>query len=582
MNIITPEPRVKAKDAARETTADGGQLSAAAAIVEVLARSDVDTVFCNPGTTELPLIRELTAQESPIRYVLTLHEGAAVSAALGFALTTGRVGVAVVHAMPGLANALSMHFNAYKSGIPLVLLVGQQDRRHQYMNPLLQAEMTDVARSVSKHVWEARTAAELPQVLSRSLAAAASSPAGPVFVSVPCDLWDEALVIDSVEGRPGSEALGVAADSSVAAVASAICAAERPVIVAGDLVGMRRCAGTLAELADACGARVHWSPGAVLANFPTTHELYAGQIFSSEASFERAFGEADLVLLVGAEVTGPFFFSDNPLVPPSCRVLALSESTASSTGALSAETIAVGDLERSIRALAGEVRRLCDSEMAQRVAQRRQTASAAVAASRGRLRTRLQNESALTPMRGGVAVDAILSAAPADVVVVDEGVSNSWISLLGRFDDEVAYVSPGRGGALGFACGVALGAKLGVGERPVLTVVGDGALLYGPHALWTIAHEQLPVVVCVLNNGGYSILKEFFRRGESPATPADAATSAAVQSLSLAEPPIDLLSLAAAFGLSAFTATDANGCRTAVKDAFAAAGPTLIDVRIGA
>jgi thiamine pyrophosphate-dependent acetolactate synthase large subunit-like protein len=179
-------------------------------------------------------------------------------------------------------------------------------------------------------------------------------------------------------------------------------------------------------------------------------------------------------------------------------------------------------------------------------------------------------------------VAAVLSAAPPDVVVVDEGVSNSWISLLGQFDDEIAYLSPGRGGALGFACGVALGAKLGVGERPVLTVVGDGALLYGAHALWTIAHERLPIVICVLNNGGYSILKEFFRRGGSSTTPGDPATSAAVQSLSLSEPPVDLVSLALAFGLSAAAATDLDECRAAVEAAFASERPTLIDVRIGA
>jgi benzoylformate decarboxylase len=561
-------------------------VSAATATVAVLAQNGVDTVFCNPGTTEIPLIRELVSARSQLRYVLTLHEGAAVSAALGYALATGAPGVAVVHAMPGFANALSMHFDAFKSRIPLLLLVGQQDRRHQYLDPVLYAEMTDVARSVSKQVWEARTAAELPEVIERSLLAAQASPSGPVFVSVPLDVWDEPIALRPARNIDRRYQPGQPPSADVGSVAAALVAAEAPVIVAGDLVGMRRCSGAVAQLAEACGARAYWSPGAVLANFPTSHELYAGQVFNSDAAFRRVFGDADLALLVGANVTGPLLYSDRELVPPSCRIVVVTETSADPPGALLGEIAIHGELRQSVDALAVAVRTLSTADDVQkRVTTRRDSVRESVAASRDRLIARVRSETTESSFSGAAAIDVILDAAPAGVSVVDEGVSNAWVPLLGRFDDELSYVAPGRGGALGFACGAALGVKLALHDRPVLAILGDGAALYGFQALWSIAHEGVPVVICVLNNGGYSILKdfsraEFFATHHQSDGQGSTDRSEIEAGLSIEAPEVDFVGLAQSFGVSAIEVADAGACRAAVAGAFDSEKPWLIAVRI--
>jgi benzoylformate decarboxylase len=566
-------------------TSESKVITAAEAAVEVLVANGVEVVFSNPGTTEIPFIKHLTGSRSRLRYVLTLHEGAAVSGALGHALATGQPGVALVHAMPGLANALSMYFDALKSGVPLVLIVGQQDRRHQYLDPLLQAEMTDVTRSISKHVWEVRTAAEVPDVIERALLAAGTPPAGPILLSIPLDVWDEPVTLQDRRPVDRRAELGTASGSGITALAKAIVDAEAPVIVAGDLVGMRRCAKGLLELADAAGAPVFWPPGAVLANFPTTSAYHAGHIFHNTPAFERAFGRADLALLVGAELQGPLLFSGTEAMPAGCRVVSLTETPADATGAFPVELALHGDLATSIAAVSAEVRKLAEgSGRAAPLEARRQSVQERGGSARERLRARAAPEQG-KPLSGPGAIATILGAAPKDVAVVDESVSNAWVSLLGEFDDELGYIAPGRGGALGYAVGTAAGVKIALPDRPVLVIVGDGATLYGIHALWTLAHERLPVVVCVLNNSGYTILKDFLRSDRfspelSGSDAAETELSAGLANLSIADPPIDMVALARAYGLDAVGVEDADAVRSAVEAAFASGRPWLIDVSI--
>ena len=97
-------------------------------LMQQLDAEGVSHIFGNPGTTELPLIDGL-ADYPRMRYILCLQEAVAVSMADAYAQVSGEVGVANVHVGPGLGNALGSLYNAHRSGTPLVLTAGQQDRR---------------------------------------------------------------------------------------------------------------------------------------------------------------------------------------------------------------------------------------------------------------------------------------------------------------------------------------------------------------------------------------------------------------------------------------------------------------------
>ena len=98
------------------------------AFVQLLTEFGVDHFFGNPGTTELPLNDALASQTS-CRYILGLQEVPVMGMADGYAMASGKLGVVNLHISCGLGNAMGILYNAFREGTPLLVTVGQQDRR---------------------------------------------------------------------------------------------------------------------------------------------------------------------------------------------------------------------------------------------------------------------------------------------------------------------------------------------------------------------------------------------------------------------------------------------------------------------
>jgi benzoylformate decarboxylase len=135
-----------------------------------------------------------------------------------------------------------------------------------------------------------------------------------------------------------------------------------------------------------------------------------------------------------------------------------------------------------------------------------------------------------------------------------------------------------RGGALGWGMPAALGFSLGFGRTPVVSVVGDGAALYSPQALWTAAHEKLPVTFVVVNNGEYNILKKFMRSKPHYAS----ARANRFIALDITNPAIDFLALAASMGVCAQRVDRAGDIAPAIEASIASGIPNLIEIPISA
>ncbi len=166
-------------------------------------------------------------------------------------------------------------------------------------------------------------------------------------------------------------------------------------------------------------------------------------------------------------------------------------------------------------------------------------------------------------------VEALLAALPPETTVVDEGVTNDpYVRAFHRVRTPGRFLYS-RGGGLGWGLPAALGVSLGRDRKPVVSVVGDGSFLYSPQALWTAVREELPVVVVVMNNRGYLILRRFLAEMHGPS-----AQDAPSVGLDIADPSVDLVAIARGFG--------ADAIRDAVRAALAAARPTVLDVQVTA
>ncbi len=177
-----------------------------------------------------------------------------------------------------------------------------------------------------------------------------------------------------------------------------------------------------------------------------------------------------------------------------------------------------------------------------------------------------------------VAARQVTRAIGPDIAIVDEAIATS--SHVRAFLDSASsrQYSFLRGGCLGWGMPAAVGQSLGLDRRPVVCLVGDGAALYSPQALWTAAHEELPVTFVVMNNREYNVLKGFMR---SQPNYLSARTNRFI-AMDIEQPAIDFLALARSMGVAACRVEQATDIAGAVEAGIASGHPNLIEIPISA
>ena len=526
-------------------------------LLDVLRTEGVRHVFGNPGTTELPFVDALAdASAADLQYVLALQEATAVGMADGYAQATGRPAFLNLHTSAGLGNAIGNLTNAVANQTPLVVTAGQQDRRHLVTDPLLAGNLTGLAAAVSKWTHEVRSASELGTVLRRAFLDAASAPAGPVFVSIPMDTLDEEASDDAVAALPRRSdvrrrAVADGIDDLAALLTST--ASEKLAIVAGDEVTASGAVDALVQVAERLGVTVFGSPLHGSLAFPADHPCWGGSLPPAAAAINQRLQPFERVFLVGGRAFMVYPYTPGPAVPPHVELLQLAPNS-HDVGRVHPVTLGlVGDVRATLDAL---LPILPDEGPALRAAP-----------SSADFDERARQRYGDVPMHPMAAVHALLRALPPDIDVVDEAITTG--AYVRGFHQRGRYFFC-RGGGLGWGMPAALGISLAGDRAPVLCIVGDGSAMYSPQALWTAAHERLPVVFAVVNNRQYLILKRNLPPPEGRVYPG----------LDLDEPPVDFVALARSMGVPATLVEKAGDVSDAVQSAWRGGGPHLRELPI--
>jgi thiamine pyrophosphate-dependent acetolactate synthase large subunit-like protein len=452
------------------------------------------TLFANPGSTEVPL---LCHPRSRARFVLGLHEGSVVGAATGFALAGGRPALALLHTTAGFGNAVGALATARVNRAPLVVLVGQQDRRHLASRPFLAGDLDGLAGSYP--VWSTQPvrAQDVPGAVERAWHEARTR-RGPAVVVVPMDDW-EASAGDEPAGAARREVTAGGVDpSTVRPLADMIDGSGAPAIVAGaDADGEENWAATVA-LAERLACPVWQEAFGARAGFPQDHHLFAGHLPAGRDRLRATLAGHDLVLAIGAPAFRQYPYQPGPFVAATTRLAMI-----------------VDDPELAHHspvdlAVIGPIAGVC----------------AAVTATVGpRAYAARRPSPPLAHPDGGPAPGGLrprhVFAAMADRLAVDTIVveeSPSSRPDLHRFVPArrpLGFLSAAMGG-LGFAVPAAVGLRMGCPDRPVVAVVGDGSALYGIQGLWTAAHYGVGALFLVLSNGRYAIMDRLAERTGHP------------------------------------------------------------------
>ncbi|HET7364602.1 MAG TPA: thiamine pyrophosphate-dependent enzyme [Burkholderiales bacterium] len=536
-----------------------------AAFLELLIDEGVTHLFGNPGTTELAIM-EAVPQYPQLKFVLGLQEAAVVAMADGYARASGRLAAANVHVMPGLGNAMGALYNAKFSGSPLILTAGQQEQGHGLLEPMLYEALVPVAQPLVKWAIEVTRAADLPRILHRAAKLALTPPTGPVFLSLPGDVLDEALELDM--GRPVR--IDTAArpnDAALAALAEMLAAAKRPAILAGQELAARDAFAEAVQCAELLGAAVYGSSIPYSAPFPTEHAAYMGALTRQQPQVRKILEQHDLLLVLGADLLRMSVYSPVEPLPPELKVIHISE-RAHELGKNYGTDVAVqADVKQTLRALL-PLLKIDRQAAAQRLAALRPKNWGA---QRDKARMDAMLAAETKPIDPQYLALRFTEALPRDAVVVDEGLVSTYslpklLALRGPRD----YYGLASGG-LGFAVPGAVGISLALPGRPLAAIVGDGAAMYSIQGLWTAAHLGLPITYVIANNRGYRIIKErlvAFRKTDK------------FTGMDLREPELDFVALARSMGLAARRVAEPQDIAPALREAFASGKPNLLDVRV--
>ena len=452
------------------------------ATFDLLRRLRMTTVFGNPGSTELPFLKDFPED---FRYVLGLQEATVLGMAEGFAQGEGQAALVNLHTGPGLGNAMGAMITAWHNKTPLLVTAGQQDRRHRALDPLLTGELVDLAKPYVKRSFEPVRAADVPGEILRAYHTAMQHPRGPVFVSVPMDDWDaqaEPPTDHSVVYRTAPD------PDAIERFARVLAEARNPAVVAGAGVGRAGAFHDAVELAEKLAAPVWQDPISPLAGFPQDHPLFQGQLPPAQNALAEALSGNDVVLVLGAPVFLYYPYVPGPTVAAGTRVLHVSEDPEEAARA-AVGTSLVGDVGLTTRGL---TKLLPQANRQPPAAQEPPPAP----------------ESG-TPMSVEYVMHTLSGVLPEEAVVFDETASSmAKLHRYIRFNRPGGYHTSAAGG-LGFCMPGSVGFKLAVPERPVVCIIGDGSSMYSIQALWSAARYGADVAFIVVNNRGYSILKGF-------------------------------------------------------------------------
>ena len=477
--------------------------TAAECLVEFLARQGIDRAFCVPGESYIALLDALHAHDR-IDLVTCRSEGGAGFMAVADAKLTGRPGVVLVSRGPGACNASIAVHTAEQDAVPLILLIGQVEKRDLRRNAFQEIDYASMFRGVAKWIGEATEPDQVPELIARAHAMAMGGVPGPVVLSLPEDVLAMACAAPVPPATLPSPLPPSPADA--ARLAALLRAAERPILLAGhglDTPGNPADDGRAALR----GFAEAWQLPVALSFrrqdlFPNDHPLYAGDLGLRNPDAQRAaFAEADLVLALGTRLTDITTQGWSWPAPrhggTGQRLVHVCADPRFLGWLFPAELALAADARATIAALAGEA----------------PGAPPGRAAWNARLRALQVADMQVAPRAwpDGLAFAQVAKrierlAPPDAIVTLDAGTFGA------PFYRKVAWVPPQRllapiSGAMGFGVPAGVAAALRCPGRTVIALVGDGGVLMtgGEYAVAIARGAALKLVLS--DNGTYASIR---------------------------------------------------------------------------
>jgi acetolactate synthase-1/2/3 large subunit len=465
-------------------------------VARALKQKGVEYIFTLCGGHIQPIYSGCA--EVGIKLIDVRHEQAAVHAADGWARLTGKPGVAVVTAGPGLTNSLTGIANARRAGSPVVVIGGQAPLFQFEKGGLQEMDHLGLVAPITKWGKRVHHTSRIPEYIDMAFRQATAGRPGPVFLEVPLDILVNAEEEDIIpfpqnsQGQP--QILGEPA--LIEKAAEVLLAATKPVIFGGSAVWWDSAGRALEELSEKIQSPIFvngMGRGCIRFENPL--------LFSQ--SREKALNETDVLLLVGAEMDFRLGYGDPTVINPGAKIIQINIDPTEIGRNRGVEVGIVGNT-RSV------LKQIIDAVNHVKVHSARHHWVRELKAEEERdleiiKEFQKSDQVPIHPVRLCHEIDEFLGR---NAIVIGDG--GDIVSLGARIIRARApghWLDPGPFGCLGVGMPFGLAARLAKPDEQVLLLSGDGSFGFNAMEIDTAVRFRLPMVVVIGNDGGWGQMR---------------------------------------------------------------------------
>jgi acetolactate synthase I/II/III large subunit len=507
-------------------------------------------------------------QAGRIRIVSMHHEQGAAFAAEGHARISGVPGVAMATSGPGATNLLTGIASCYFDSTPAVFITGQVNRNELKGDRAIrqlgfqETDIVSLAGPITKAGWQVETPEQLPLLLQRSFQLASSGRPGPVLLDVPMDIQRADVPAVDDKQRVDPMAGPAVPQSALDDFIGGLQRAERPLVLVGGGIRAARATDEIRELLTTLGVPVVNSLMGVDV-LPFSSDLRVGMIGSYGNRWANlAVGRADFLLVLGSRLdirqTGSeteAFKGDRVIFHVDCEP---GEMNARIHGC----TAIVADLNE-FAAVALPAARAANLPM-------RSDWIDEIRSLRG-----MWPDSGELPGLSGINPNVLMHrlssvSRGAAAFVSDVGQHQMWAAQSLELLPDQRFLTSGGLGSMGFGLPAAIGASLAANGRPVVLVAGDGGFQNNIQELQTVARNDLPIKILIVNNRSLGMVRQFQQ----------SYFDSRYQSTVWGYSAPDFAAVASAYGIPSRGLATEEGVDEALSWLLSSNGPALLDVKI--
>ncbi|MFJ1491999.1 biosynthetic-type acetolactate synthase large subunit [Capnocytophaga canis] len=479
-------------------------MTGAEVLIKCLLAEGIDLAFGYPGGAIMPVYDELYKYQNQLKHILTRHEQGAIHAAQGYARATGKVGVVFATSGPGATNIITGIADAQIDSTPLVCITGQVAKHLLGTDAFQETDIIGISTPVTKWNFQITEVEEIPEAIAKAFYIARSGRPGPVLIDiVKSAQFDQVAQFDykKCTRMRSYNPVPEIDDSKLAEAAQIINQAQRPYVVFGQGIILGQAENELKSFLEKTDI-----PAAAtilgLSALPTEHPNYVGMVgMHGNYAPNVMTNTCDVLIALGMRfddrVTG-----DLSRYAKQAKVLHFDIDPAEINKNVKADVAILGNVKEALQKILPLVEQKKHTTWREEFKKYDKEEYDSV----------IKNE--LYPEKEGLTMGEVLElinkcSNHEAVIVSDVGQHQMMTCRYAKFKNSRSKITSGGLGTMGFALPAAIGAKIGVPEKQVVAVIGDGGFQMTIQELGTIFQSQIPVKIVVLNNEFLGMVRQW-------------------------------------------------------------------------